>query len=374
MTKATKIVTIIGARPQFVKAAVVSQALNRAGMFEEIIVHTGQHYDENLSEIFFAELGIPEPAYHLGVGSGTHAVQTARMLEAIEGLLIRENPQAVLIYGDTNSTLAGALAAAKLRIPIAHVEAGLRSQNRDMPEEINRIVADHLSALLFAPTTGAVAQLQKEGISMANICLVGDVMYDAALTYGSRSDAVSRVIETFTLRDSEYALCTVHRAENTDDESRLRAIIEVLNNVARKLPVILPLHPRTLSALKRIGLDRSVGEGIRLLPPLGYLDIIALQKNAAVIITDSGGVQKEAFFYRVPCVTLRNETEWKELVDLGWNRLADLNDVTGSIRTILESIGRSGIQDVEPYGRGDAADKIVQILSQRISAQVCVSN
>jgi UDP-GlcNAc3NAcA epimerase len=369
MNQAIKIATVVGARPQFVKAAVVSQALKRAGVFEELIVHTGQHYDDNLSEIFFAELGIPLPAYHLGVGSGSHAVQTAKMLEGIEDVLIRENPQIVLTYGDTNSTLAGVLAAAKLRIPVAHVEAGLRSHNRDMPEEINRIVADHVSGLLFAPTAGAVAQLQKEGVLPTAICLVGDVMYDAALSYGKRSDAVSRIIERLSLGHSEYALCTVHRAENTDNESRLRAICAVLTDVSRKLPVILPLHPRTLNALKRIGMDPSMGGGIRLIPPAGYLDMIALQKKAAVVITDSGGVQKEAFFHRVPCVTLRNETEWPELVDLGWNRLADLSDVAGSTRTILDSIGRCGIQNAEPYGQGDAAEKIVRILVQRMGVR-----
>jgi UDP-GlcNAc3NAcA epimerase len=373
MAHLMRIVTIIGARPQFVKAAVVSQALKRSGLFEELIVHTGQHYDANLSDIFFTELGMKAPAYHLGVGSGSHAAQTATMLETIEDVLMREKPNTVLVYGDTNSTLAGALAAAKLRIPIAHVEAGLRSHNRDMPEEINRIIADHLSALLFAPTVGAVAQLKKEGISPANVCLSGDVMYDAALSYGRKSDTVSTIIDRLSLSRSGYALCTVHRAENTDNEVRLRAIVKVISKVSRRLPIIIPLHPRTLNALKHIGFEGFKGDGVRIIPPVGYLDMIALQKSAAVIITDSGGVQKEAFFYRVPCVTLRNETEWQELIDLGWNRLVDLSDVAGSIKTILDSIGRPGIQDAEPYGQGDAADKIVGRLSQQIDNRASMS-
>ncbi len=362
-----KLATIVGARPQFVKAAVVSQALKRTGAFQEILVHTGQHYDDNLSDVFFQELDIPSPRYHLGAGSGTHAVQTARMLETIEEMLLQDRPQAVLVYGDTNSTLAGALAAAKLRIPVAHVEAGLRSGNRNMPEEINRIVADHLSTLLFAPTAGALKQLQSEGISPRDIYQTGDVMYDAALCYGSRSESISRIVAELGLVRSGYALCTVHRAENTDDNPRLRGIMDTLAEVARTIPVILPLHPRTRKALQRIGMEEGTGKGIRVLPPAGYLDMIALQKNAAIIITDSGGVQKEAFFYRVPCITLRNETEWNELVDLGWNRLIDPCDAAASAQIILDSIGRQGALNVEPYGRGDAAQEIAVILAQRFA-------
>jgi UDP-GlcNAc3NAcA epimerase len=239
-----------------------------------------------------------------------------------------------------------------------------------MPEEINRIVTDHLSALLFAPTLGAVTQLHNEGLSPASIYQTGDVMYDAALCYGGHSDSISRIVAELGLNNSAYALCTVHRAENTDSDTRLRAIVDILSKVSMIIPVILPLHPRTRNALNRIGVDGSMGSGVRVLPPAGYLDMIALQKNAAIIITDSGGVQKEAFFFRVPCVTLRHETEWQELVQLGWNRLVDLCDPAGSARIILESIGRCGAIDAEPYGRGNAAEMIAATLAQRLIASV----
>jgi UDP-GlcNAc3NAcA epimerase len=364
MKKLIKIATIIGARPQFVKAAVVSKALKHTDKFNEIILHTGQHYDENLSNVFFEQLEIPAAQYHLGVGSGSHAVQTARMLEGIESVLLQERPQLVLVYGDTNSTLAGALVASKLKLPVAHVEAGLRSRNRDMPEEINRIVADHLSTLLFAPTQGAVAQLHGEGIAPNSIHLSGDVMYDAALQFAEKSESKSQILSELQLKDSTYALCTVHRAENTDNELRLRAIFEVLSEVSKTMPVVLPLHPRTRNSLQHIDNGRFLADGIRILPPAGYLDMIALQKNAAVIVTDSGGVQKEAFFYRIPCVTLRNETEWPELVELGWNKLIDPTDVSIAAQSILGSIGRLGIQDAQPYGVGNAANRIADVLAK----------
>lgn len=321
-----KVVSIVGARPQFVKAAVVSRALRFSGSISELLVHTGQHYDDQMSRIFFEELEIPKPDYNLGIGSASHGVQTGRMLAEIEGVLLKENPDWVLVYGDTNSTLAGALAASKLHMPVAHVEAGLRSFNRMMPEEINRVVADHLSDLLFAPTETAVKNLEREGISGEKVLLVGDVMYDAALYYGAKAEKESSVLKDLGLVAGKYILATVHRAENTDDRGRLYSIFEGLRQVANDITVVVPLHPRTRVALSKEGLlerfdSNSRASGILLIDPVGYLDMMMLEKNAALIATDSGGVQKEAFFFRVPCVTLRDETEWVELVDLGWNRL-----------------------------------------------------
>jgi UDP-GlcNAc3NAcA epimerase len=316
-----KIISIVGARPQFVKAAAVTRAIERSSQLQHVLVHTGQHYDDNMSEIFFRELEVPKPDYYLGVGSATHGAQTGRMLEAIEQIVPQIVPDWVLVYGDTNSTLAGALTAVKLHIPVAHVEAGLRSFNRRMPEEINRVLTDHAADLLFAPTATAVENLEREGIPHGRIFLAGDVMYDAAVFYGAKADAGSRILQELGLRPKQYILATIHRAENTDDGDRLRSIFEGMEMVAKEIPVVVPLHPRTRQALKqKLSLDR-IAKHIFIIEPVGYLDMVMLEKHSRLIVTDSGGVQKEAFFYHVPCATLRDETEWVELVELGWNRL-----------------------------------------------------
>lgn len=357
-----KICTIVGARPQFIKAATVSHALQTQSVFKEVLIHTGQHYDSNMSDVFFEELGIPRPDYHLGIGSGSHGAQTGRMLEAIESVLQRETPNWVLVYGDTNSTLAGALAAAKLHIPVAHVEAGLRSFNRRMPEEINRVLTDHLAELLFAPTATAVTNLANEGVSDPKIRLVGDVMYDAAIYYGTRARDRSRILECLGLRPKGYILATIHRAENTDESQRLTAIVEGLTITGERWPVVLPLHPRTRGAVQRTGLLKVLESRVRVIEPVGYLDMVMLEVQAALVATDSGGVQKEAFFYQVPCVTLRDETEWVELVELGWNQLITPTNADAVAQAILGSIGRYGKRAL-PYGDGHAADLIVRELA-----------
>jgi UDP-GlcNAc3NAcA epimerase len=356
-----KVASIVGARPQFIKAAAVSRVLRATRGVEEVLVHTGQHYDENMSEVFFQELEIPAPDYNLGIGSGSHGSQTGRMLETLERVLLKEKPDWVLVYGDTNSTLAGALAAVKLHIPVAHVEAGLRSFNRRMPEEINRVLTDHASDLLFAPTQAAVENLRREGISEERIHLVGDVMYDAALYYGEKARRESRILERLKLKSKEYVLATVHRAENTENPSRLRAIAEGLCEVSKEISVVFPAHPRTRKALERYGLLWEVEARLILIEPVGYLDMVMLEQNARLIATDSGGVQKEAFFYRVPCVTLRTETEWVELVELGWNRLLPQFD-SETIRHLLLQLPRAGRDAPKLYGGGEAADQTVERL------------
>lgn len=356
------VLSVVGARPQFVKAATVSRVLRRTRGLHEVLVHTGQHYDRNMSRVFFRELEIPSPHANLGIGSGTHGAQTGRMLEALERVISRERPDRVLVYGDTNSTLAGALAAAKLRIPVAHVEAGLRSWNRAMPEEINRVAADHVSDLLFAPTRAAVANLRREGIEPARIARVGDVMYDAALYYGGKAERASRILEKLALDSQDYVLATVHRAENTDDSGRLRAIFHALHRLSRDATVVVPVHPRTRKALARSGW-RATG-ALRLIDPVGYLDMAMLEKHARLIATDSGGVQKEAYFYRVPCATLRAETEWVELVAAGWNALVPPTSAERVYRRL-----RGILRDFQPprhnqrlYGDGRAAEAIVKRL------------
>lgn len=356
-----KIVTVVGARPQFIKVAAVSRVLGRSTQVSEVMVHTGQHYDENMSDVFFEELEIPRPAYQLNVGSSTHGAQTGRMLEQIEQVLLAERPDWVMVYGDTNSTLAGALAAVKLHVPVAHVEAGLRSFNRAMPEEINRVLTDHASDLLFAPTQVASEHLQREGVPASKVRLVGDVMYDAAIHFGGRADRKSSVLEQYGLHSQQYILATVHRAENTDAPDRLRAIIEGLVAVAQYIPVVLPLHPRTRSTVARLGLELLL-TGIKVIPPVGYLDMVKLEKNARLIATDSGGVQKEAFFYRVPCVTLRDETEWVELVNLGWNTLVSPTSTRAVFEGIMEGIQPTNRLSGEPYGNGQAGEKILDSL------------
>lgn len=356
-----KIVTIVGARPQFIKAATVSRVVRQREDIEEVLVHTGQHYDHGMSNVFFRELEISELNYNLGVGSGSHGFQTGRMLEAIEYVLLKEKPNWVLVYGDTNSTLAGSLAAAKLHIPVAHVEAGLRSNNRSMPEELNRILTDHACDLLFAPTETALKNLVQEGIAGNRVHKVGDVMYDAVLYYSAKAERTSRILEASNITAKSYVLATVHRAENTNDPKRLRRIFDGLARVAKEIRVILPLHPRTHEALKREALLESTGQHMKLIEPLGYLDMIMLEKNALVIATDSGGVQKEAYFYQVPCVTLRDETEWVELVESGFNTLSGADSDRIS-ETVLNSAACEPNWSVNLYGDGKAARKVVEAM------------
>jgi len=351
-----KIVTVIGARPQFIKAAVVNRKLRERQGVQEIIVHTGQHFDANMSDVFFDELDIPQPNHHLGIGGGTHGQNTGRMIESIENVLLKESPDWLLVYGDTDSTLAGALAAVKLHIQVAHVEAGLRSFNRAMPEEINRVLTDHVSTKLFAPTNTAVQNLSAEGILGRGVQNVGDVMYDAALHYGEKAEQNSQILEQLALTSKSYVLATLHRQENVDDLIRLGNILQGF--AASKLPIVMPLHPRTRKRLNEFGL--SLPTSVKVIDPLGYLDMVKLEKHAALIATDSGGVQKEAYFHGVPCITLRDETEWVELVEIGVNRLvgADAEKISASLSG---SLNGGNFQETI-YGQGDAGSKIVASL------------
>lgn len=356
-----KIVTVVGARPQFIKAATVSRALREQAGCREVLLHTGQHFDANMSEVFFNELGIPRPDYHLGIHGGSHGEMTGRMLAEIERVLHMEQPDIVLVYGDTNSTLAGALAGAKMRIKVAHVEAGLRSFNRGMPEEINRILTDHAADLLFTPTRLATENLLREGIPSTKIHQVGDVMLDAALFYTEKAMHKSQVLAQHALHPKEYILATLHRAENTDDPERLVKLLDNLNGAASILPVVLPLHPRTRAALLQISTVK-LSPNLRILEPVGYLDMMVLEKNSRAILTDSGGVQKEAYFHRVPCITMRDETEWVELVECGWNK------VVGTDHGLFAQALESALNDEQPawkedlYGAGQSARLISQVL------------
>ena len=356
------VASVLGARPQFIKAAVLSRKLRENG-FEEIIVHTGQHYDYEMSDCFFDEMGICEPHFKLNVGSGLHGEQTGAMLARIEKVLLSEKPELVIVYGDTNTTLAGSLAAVKLHIPAAHIEAGLRSFNRKMPEEINRILTDHASDYLFTPTQTGFDNLTHEGIDKGKIFLVGDVMYDAALLFAARAEEKSRILQKYNLEPQNFILATVHRAENTDDETRLTAIMEGLAEVSSEHNVVLPLHPRTKNALKRLDAYEKYSQRLSLIDPVGYLDMTMLEKNAKLIATDSGGVQKEAFFHRVPCVTLRDETEWVELVELGWNFLAKPVGSGHIVDIITGALSHKPDTDASPYGDGDACGKIAAALA-----------
>ncbi len=349
-----KVVTIIGARPQFVKAAVVSEALKAAG-HEEILVNTGQHYDENMAKVFFDEMGIPKPDYDLGVGSGTHASQTAASLIGIEDILIKERPEWIIVFGDTNATIAGALAAAKLHIKIAHIEAGLRSYNRLMPEEINRIVTDVISDLKFVPTDVARVNLQQEGIT-EGVHIVGDVMVDSLKKFTVVAENKSKILETQNLEKKKYILLTIHRPSNADSDSRLKEILEVVGS--NKIPVIFPVHPRSRARVLRI-LSELSGH-VKVIDPVGYLDMMLLEKYAHTIITDSGGVQKEAYLHKTHCLTVRGETEWVETVQDGWNHLVgkSLGDIPGFLSSFPEP-KRWGTH----YGKGDSAKTIVEILA-----------
>ncbi len=357
-----KIVTVLGARPQFIKASAVSAAFARHSHVEEVVVHTGQHFDDNMSDVFFAELGMAAPKHQLDIHGGPHGAMTGRMLEGVEHVLLEEKPDVVLVYGDTNSTLAGALAAAKLHIPVAHVEAGLRSFNMRMPEEINRILTDRISTWLFVPTADAVRNLVREGMDPTSIHQVGDVMYDVALHHGARAASRSDgALQRLGLAGKDFVLATVHRAENTDDAARLTVIVDAFIKVSRMLPVVWPLHPRTRGVLQRFNMLSRLAATVRLVEPLGYLDMVELEHAAAVIATDSGGVQKEAFFHGVPCVTLRDETEWVELVEAGWTRLEPPRNAEHVAQAVLSARGGRG-RDVSPYSDANASDKIVDCL------------
>ena len=364
-----KILTILGARPQFIKAATVSRAITKYQTsgnkeIEEIIVHTGQHYDANMSDIFFEEMDIPRPKYRLGFGNLMHGAMTGGMLEKCEELILKEKPSLVLVYGDTNSTLAGALAASKMHIPVAHVEAGLRSYNMAMPEEINRVLTDRVSNYLFCPTDTAIENLKKEGFPHAtptmdvqNIFQVGDVMYDATLFY--REKAKERIsLKTWNLYEGNFALCTIHRAENTDESSRLNSIFQALHQINKKIPVIIPMHPRTQKIIEKSSFSNLL-TNLKIVEPLSYLETQRLEMSAHCVITDSGGMQKEAFFHKVPCITLRDETEWVETVISGWNTL-----VGASKEKIIESFenNKSPIEQNHFYGHGQSASNIVQEL------------
>jgi UDP-N-acetylglucosamine 2-epimerase len=361
-----KIVTIVGARPQFIKAAAVSRAIAKwnersTRPLDERIVHTGQHYDDNMSKVFFDELDIPRPAVNLEVGSGPHGQQTGAMLERIERVLLDQRPDWVLVYGDTNSTLAGALAGVKLHVPVAHVEAGLRSFNRRMPEEINRIVADCVSNLLFCPTQTAAANLAREHVVGA-VHPVGDVMYDSVLYNTQLARRRSRILTTLGLTEKAFYLATIHRAENTDDPARLEGILDGLGRLNRQ--IVLPLHPRTRKTLGA-GLA-ALGQKVRVIDPVPYLDMLMLEAGARIVLTDSGGVQKEAYWFSVPCVTLRDQTEWVELVECGCNRLAGA-DPEAAVAAVnaFESADAAFPADRPEnlYGDGKSAERIVELLA-----------
>lgn len=373
VSRVIKIINIVGARPQFIKAAAVSRAVQQHNIqspspgIVEKIVHTGQHYDDNMSKAFFNELEISEPGYNLEVGSGSHGEQTAKMLQKIEAVLVKERPDICFVYGDTNSTLAGALAAAKLYIPVAHIEAGLRSFNRRMPEEINRVLTDHVSVLLFCPTKTAVENLAKEGITHG-VHETGDVMYDCGLFYAKKAKAIEqKTLERLDIRSKSYYLATVHRAENTDDSMRLTNIVEAFNGIATAdCPVILPLHPRTVVCVDKYGL--KFANDVKVIQPVSYLEMVVLENNAKVILTDSGGVQKEAYFLGVPCVTLRDETEWVETVESGWNTLAgaDKDKIVSGLRRTDK------LRAVKPkllYGSGDAAEQVVKVVCDSLECR-----
>ena len=379
-----KILTVIGARPQIIKASALSRAIEThfSDQIEQLLVHTGQHYDENMSNVFFEELGIPLPDFNLKVGSSSHAVQTAKIMEGIESLILSEKPNAILVYGDTNSTIAAALAASKMEIPVVHVEAGLRSFNKSMPEEINRILCDHVSTLLFCPTETAIENLKKEGFKMlenekANIdqpivFACGDIMYDNSLHFSEISAQKSQILQENELKEAEFILVTIHRNANTDSEINLNAIFRALVKVQKdsKLDIVLPLHPRTKKMMETL-LDKNLMEEIaqnthfKIIPPAGFLDIIALEKNARLIITDSGGLQKEAFFFQKPCVILRPETEWVEIVNNGNALLADADENRITAAT-FELLAKKDFTFPPIFGDGQSAIFIAQKMLEKL--------
>lgn len=353
-----KILTVIGARPQFIKASVVSAAIQKSSGLQEKIIHTGQHFDQNMSDIFFNQLGIPKPDYQLDINSSSHGAMTGRMLEAIEKICLEEKPDRLMVYGDTNSTLAGALAAAKLHIPVAHIEAGLRSFNMRMPEEINRILTDQVSDILFCPTETAVKNLKNEGFESkpVQVLNVGDVMQDSSMFFAERAvkgEALKAVPE------SNFIVATLHRAENTDDPVRLKAIVDALNYIHKNiLPVVLPLHPRTQKVVKSLGLQLEM----LVLEPVGYLEMIWLLKHCNAVVSDSGGVQKEAFFFKKPCITMRDQTEWVELIENGVNVLAGAD--TQKIIDFTQAMLNKTIEDPSNlYGGGKASQNIANVLA-----------
>jgi UDP-GlcNAc3NAcA epimerase len=362
-----QLLTVVGARPQFIKAAALSRAISATGgVLQEQILHTGQHFDAAMSDQFFAELGIPAPAFHLGIGGGSHGANTGRMLEGIERVLLAERPDALLVYGDTDSTLAGALAASKLNIPVVHVEAGLRSFNRQMPEEQNRVLTDHLASLCFAPTESAVAHLRREGIAEERIVRSGDVMADAARIFGEQAEAQAAELlaeaglPAMAAGDQPFVLATIHRAENTDDPARLKAILTALGQAP--LPVLLPLHPRTRARIETFQLEHLL-KPLTITGPLGFLVMVLLERRAALVVTDSGGVQKEAFLQGTPCVTVRTETEWVELLECGWNRLADPADQAAMLTAMVQQLALDTRKPRPPlYGDGHAAEAIAERL------------
>jgi UDP-GlcNAc3NAcA epimerase len=364
-----KILTIVGARPQFIKAAMFSRAVlahNASGaesQCEEVIVHTGQHYDGNMSDIFFSQMGIPRPAHMLERGGLGHGAMTGRMLEDIDAVIQQEKPNWVLVYGDTNSTLAGALAAAKLHVPIIHIEAGLRSFNRRMPEEVNRVMTDHLSTILSCPTHTSIQNLKNEGIT-AGVCHSGDIMYDAARVFAEIAKDESTILDDLGLKEKQFFLSTLHRAENTDDRNCLKGIVTGFISVATaECPLVLPLHPRTAKYLREYGLFEQLSEAsnIQLIEPVSFLDMVALERGARLILTDSGGVQKEAYFHGVPCVTLRTETEWVETIEAGWNVLAgsDTDKIIEGATRMLNAKERNSIPE---YGNGNTAERILNTI------------
>ncbi|MDR0537555.1 MAG: UDP-N-acetylglucosamine 2-epimerase (non-hydrolyzing) [Tannerellaceae bacterium] len=361
-----KLISIVGARPQFIKAAMFSRAIqihnteDRAETINEQILHTGQHYDSCMSEIFFNDLGIPRPTWMLDCAERQHGRMTGRMLIEIEEILLAERPDYLIVYGDTNSTLAGALAACKLHIPIVHIEAGLRSFNREMPEEINRILVDHASSILCCPTYESLRHLSSEGITKG-VHHVGDIMYDAALFFSNIADKNSDALSRLNLKTKTFRLCTIHRAENTDNPERLAEIIESITRMAQAdCPVVFPVHPRTEGRLRESGLKDKLDSSkyVRLLPPLGFLDMVMLEKHAKTIITDSGGIQKEAYFHRTPCITLRDETEWTETVAAGWNTLA--GHKSAQILSCLDIDMEK--KEIPEYGTGRTASAIIDLL------------
>jgi len=349
-----KFLSIVGARPQFVKAAVLSEKLRQYG--EEVLVHTGQHYDDNMSQVFFDELGIPSPDIHLGIGAGSHAEQTGRMLTEIEKVLLREKPDWCIVFGDTNSTLAGALAAAKIHIPVAHVEAGLRSFNKEMPEEINRVLCDHVSDALFCPTRHAAELLEREGVT-EGVHVVGDVMADVFKRSLALAREKSTILSRLQVQPGEYILATVHRAANTDNPENLRILLEAFGKLNR--PVVFPIHPRTRGVIRSENL--RIPENVLAIDPVGYFDILMLESNADAILTDSGGMQKEAYWAGVRCLTLRQETEWVETVEAGWNRVVGI-DAEMIWETVAGWTPRGARPDV--YGDGNSGERIAKILGR----------